>query len=517
MSNPTVNFLLCKKYFSVILALVLLFSPRVSQSIESRTIEKLIEGALSSIEKQNLIQEKQLVLKQGKENYFKHCVHCHGKKGKGDGKASKYINPQPRELSQGIFKFHSTKTNALPLDEDIIRTIKGGVPGTAMPAWGKILSDEIINSLVTYIKTFSDRFGMELPKQKIIIGMEPPFDDLSIAHGKKIYEELHCGRCHGENGKKEGELSKILKTFQGTAWFVYDLSRTAFYKNGSSGVDIYRTLTTGLDGSPMNAYDYISGFERWSLVHYLQSLHSVKRKKTFSTITKITSKLTDKPITITLDESIWEMALETQISLWPLRARKNPFNKLLIRSVYNKDKIAIKIKWKDPTADSIINNNYLDQSAIQFAVNFSDIEDSPFYGMGEKDKIVNIWHWKADVRQKIFKNKNLKQKSAVEIPDSIEGMFVNPFTESSVEEMNSKGIGSLTVQPLADQKVEGRGYWYDGHWNVVFIRNLHASSKWDIDFSDKDQVVLAFALWDGNKKEMNSNKMVSFWQILNFR
>ena len=94
MSNPTVNFLLCKKYFSVILALVLLFSPRVSQSIESRTIEKLIEGALSSIEKQNLIQEKQLVLKQGKENYFKYCVHCHGKKGKGDGKASKYINPQ---------------------------------------------------------------------------------------------------------------------------------------------------------------------------------------------------------------------------------------------------------------------------------------------------------------------------------------------------------------------------------------------------------------------------------------
>jgi DMSO reductase family type II enzyme heme b subunit len=185
--------------------------------------------------------------------------------------------------------------------------------------------------------------------------------------------------------------------------------------------------------------------------------------------------------------------------------------------VHNKNKIAIKIKWEDPTADSIINNNYIDQSAIQFAVDDSDIEDSPFYGMGEKGKIVNIWHWKADVRQKIIKNDKSRQEKTAKIPNSLTRMFVNPFTESSVEEMNSKGIGALTVQPLADQKVEGRGYWHNGYWNVVFIRNLEATSKWDIDFSVKNQVVLAFALWDGNKKDMSSNKMVSFWQTMNFR
>jgi DMSO reductase family type II enzyme heme b subunit len=185
--------------------------------------------------------------------------------------------------------------------------------------------------------------------------------------------------------------------------------------------------------------------------------------------------------------------------------------------VHNKNKIAIKIKWEDPTPDNILNNNYVDQSAIQFAVDDSDIEDSPFYGMGEKRKIVNIWHWKADVRQKIIKNGKAKQKKIAKNAKSLAGMFVNPFTESSVEEMNSRGIGALTVQPLEEQTLEGRGYWYDGYWNVVFIRNLEATSKWDIDFSDKDQVVLAFALWDGSKKEMSSNKMVSFWQTLNFR
>ena len=57
MSNLTGNFFLHKKYFSVILVLALFFSPQVSRAIESRKIEKLIEGALSPIEKQNRIKE----------------------------------------------------------------------------------------------------------------------------------------------------------------------------------------------------------------------------------------------------------------------------------------------------------------------------------------------------------------------------------------------------------------------------------------------------------------------------
>ena len=72
MSNPTANLLLSEKYFPTILALVFLFLPQISQAIESRKIEKLIEGARSPIEKQNHIKEKLLVLKQGKENYFKY-------------------------------------------------------------------------------------------------------------------------------------------------------------------------------------------------------------------------------------------------------------------------------------------------------------------------------------------------------------------------------------------------------------------------------------------------------------
>ena len=517
MKALTVHHLPLSIYIYIISVLTGLFYPQFSLAIESRKIEKMIEEAQPPTEKALLLRERERILKQGQEYYFKYCVHCHGIKGQGNGKASYYLFPQPRELSQGIFKFHTTKTNTLPLDEDLVRTIKQGIPGTTMPAWGKVLSDDSIHSLVEFIKTFSSRFSMELPGRKTFISMEPPFDSLSIAYGKELYQELRCGKCHGEDGGKEGKLSETLKNFRDTPSFVYDLRRKNSYKSGSSGADIYRTLVTGLDGSPMNAYDHISNFELWNVIHFLQSKHNIQNTKSLPAVEKIISKKTNRPITLHMEESVWKEIMATPISINPVRARKDPINYLTIQSMHNKNKIAIRMEWKDPTPDSILNNRYVDQSAIQFAIGDTDIKDSPFYGMGEKGKPVNIWHWKADVRQKIILKDKSKQKQIAKLSSPTSGMFLNPFNESSVEELNSQGIGTLTVQPLKEQKVKGKGYWENGYWRVVFIRDLQAFSKWDIDFMDKGQISIAFALWDGNKKDMNANKMVSFWQVLILR
>lgn len=506
------TFILANIYIAFILTC--LTYPQIALAIESRKIEKMIEEALPLVEKEILFQENERILKQGEEYYFKFCIYCHGYKGKGNGKASYYLFPRPRDLSQGIFKFHSTKSNTLPLDEDLVRSIKQGVPGTSMPAWGEILSDETINSLIKYIKTFSSRFNMELPGRKIKISMEPPFDNLSIAHGKKLYKELRCSKCHGKDGDKEGELSKLLKSYRGNPSFVYDLRRKNFYKSGSSGSDIYRTLVTGLDGSPMNAFDYISDFELWSLTHYLQSKHISKNNKPSPLTKKILSKTINSPIKLNLKESVWKEVMATKITLKPVKARKNPITQLRVQSVHNKNKIAIRLQWKDPTPDSALNSKFVDQTAIQFAIRETGIENSPFYGMGEKGKPVNIWHWKADVRQIVLRNKVSKPKTAARPFSMTAGLLLNPFTESSVEELNSRGIGTLSIQSLKNQNVEGRGVWNNGFWSVVLIRDLNAFNKWDVDFIKKNQTLLAFALWDGNKKDMNANKMVSFWQVL---
>ena len=86
-----------------------LFFTHASLAIESRKIDKMIEEAQPHGKKLDSIRERKKILNQGKEYYFNFCIHCHGAKGKGDGQASYYLFPKPRELSQGIYKFHSTQ------------------------------------------------------------------------------------------------------------------------------------------------------------------------------------------------------------------------------------------------------------------------------------------------------------------------------------------------------------------------------------------------------------------------
>ena len=81
------------KYFCILVLIAILFFSKSSLAIESRKIEKMIEAVQPPEKKEALLQERQKLLKQGKEYYFKFCVHCHGTKGKGDGSASYHLFP----------------------------------------------------------------------------------------------------------------------------------------------------------------------------------------------------------------------------------------------------------------------------------------------------------------------------------------------------------------------------------------------------------------------------------------
>ena len=40
--------------------------------------------------------------------YRKHCVHCHGITGDGQGPTAQFLNPYPRDYRPGVYKFKST-------------------------------------------------------------------------------------------------------------------------------------------------------------------------------------------------------------------------------------------------------------------------------------------------------------------------------------------------------------------------------------------------------------------------
>ena len=479
-------------------------------AVDSRKVEKMIEDSLPENEQALSAEKRKQLLKAGETIYRKFCVHCHGPQGRGDGAATPYLSPQPRDLSSGIFKFHSTQNNALPVDEDLARTIRQGVPGTAMPPWGRVLNTQEIQSLIEYVKTFSGRFNREIPDYRIRVGMELPYDEPSVDQGKKLYRQMRCGRCHGKNGERSGPLDASLDDIWGHTSYVYDLRRPELYKARASGHAIYQTLVAGMDGTPMTAYDYLTEDERWHLVHYLQSkftssLHHEKQKDLPLSSIKISEPVTQDPF-----HPVWKQAPKKTIRLNPVQFRGHPIDHLQVQSIHNDHDIAFRLIWSDPQPDGAetTSSGYLDEAAIQFALKPGPVQDGPFYGMGERRKPVNIWHWKADISQAIIGNSG----RAVSIRK--ENHFVNPFNESPVEELNASGFGSLYVQSMQNQQLRGNGTWKDGKWAVVFIRELATPSRQDIHFKRGNHFLLAFAVWDGANKDKNANKVVSFWKTL---
>ena len=222
-------------------------------------------------------------MQRGGELYFRACAPCHGIQGDGKGPAARGFDPAPRNFRRGAYKFRTTVSGALPLDEDLERTIREGVPGTEMPRWKNVLSESDIRVVVKYIKTFYPYFddpdSLPLPEDIIEVPEERPFEPslASIAAGRKLFIDQDCVKCHGKSGVGDGPQADELVDDWEVPILPANLTRP-YYKNGKRDQDIYRVFTSALNGTPMPAFDELTEEERWQLVDYVQSL---EQKKTF--------------------------------------------------------------------------------------------------------------------------------------------------------------------------------------------------------------------------------------------
>jgi cytochrome c oxidase cbb3-type subunit 2 len=173
-----------------------------------------------------------------------------------------------------VYKCRSTATGVLPTDNDLFMTITIGLPGTAMKGYGDLLSADARRDLVEYLKTFSPRFKEEKiePEEIIKYPAEQPASEKSIARGAEVYVAEKCIDCHGESGRGDGPSTPTLRDGWGRPAKPFDLT-IGIYRCGASDSDIYRTLFTGLDGTPMPSFaDTVKPADRWPLVHYVKSL-----------------------------------------------------------------------------------------------------------------------------------------------------------------------------------------------------------------------------------------------------
>jgi len=218
----------------------------------------------------------------GKDDYRRYCVSCHGELGDGNGEVAQWLDPpmwpKPRDFQLGIFKCRSTLTGTLPTDQDLFDTIARGLDRSAMPQWSTFTKQESAD-LVAFVKHFSPRFVGEKPGTPITIPPEPEVTPERVKNGREVFARVQCWKCHGVEGKANGPSAPTLQDDLGRPIAPFNFTDGSRPKCGDTDRDIYKIFMTGLDGTPMPSFaDNIKPDEAWDLVFYLRTLMSQRSK-----------------------------------------------------------------------------------------------------------------------------------------------------------------------------------------------------------------------------------------------
>lgn len=228
--------------------------------------------------------EKPAAVPEVEDVYTLSCAPCHGSNGAGDGPIASFIAPYrapaPRDFSTGHYKVRSTPSGSVPTDADLFRTITRGIP-RYMPGFAS-LDEAVRHGLVDHVKAFSNRFTGSTPTP-VEIPPPPPRATDAVSRGARTYEDLGCPACHGTHGRGDGPAASALRDTSGRPLAPADLAQPTWFKGGSSPTDLYRTLLTGFDGTPMPGYaDVFHGMPPdapWNLIAFIESLSAQARDR----------------------------------------------------------------------------------------------------------------------------------------------------------------------------------------------------------------------------------------------
>ena len=444
----------------------------------------------------------------GEKVYEHRCVQCHGPGGDALGPGANFMLPRPRVFKDNAsYKFRTTPSGVLPTDEDLFRVITVGIPGTSMPGFDALPESERWD-LVAYIKSLSEDFEdedyleeVEVPDELVAM-VPPPITPEALARGEELYLANKCNQCHGDMGRGNGPSWPDLKDDWGNPILPADLTNRESYRNGATAEDIFRTITTGLNGTPMPAYvDSVDVDQRWDLTHYVRSLGPPDQE----TRDEIVLAIRVDALPESADDEAWDGAPTARFKtlpniITPPRLFWSSVEYVMVQALYSETEIALRIHWNDRNAsegtdgdtvykdwDTTIYKDtaHPDQFAVQFPVR-NDPAVRPFFLMGDGKRSVNLWWWRSDT--------------------------------DVISEFNAKGYGTQAPQPEKSQTIQGGATWEDGEY-TMFVRRSLASpdTKKDVQIETGTFLPLAFHVWDGSRGEVGNRRSVTTWYWLYLR
>jgi len=479
------------------------------------------------------------LLEKGKKVYFKRCVWCHGVEGGGDGPSADRLFTRPRNFIQGTFKIRVTDSGELPMEADLIKTVKNGLQGSAMPAWGEFLAEDEIVAVVNFVKSLVQDRDFSDEDEEVFVqdfgsnpwGTTGPYHlgvpQADIDAGKEIFIKNKCFECHGGEGRGDG--NPTMKDDWGFPIVAADWQQCWNFRGARrdyyNPFNVVRTITTGLNGTPMpNFKDQITVEDRWKIAAFVNSLCPRKNidKLTAKPIPDflIQSVYTEGPVSPKIDDPSWQSS-DTDGKIIPVseeiaenpkrhyiamagqitRGKRNfdpKTDNLWVTSRWSAEENAVYYLVEYHQRFMSEDPEFPDAVAIQWPAQLQELfgAEKPYFIMGDSKKPVDIW--KAKFMAKDYNPTNAPKPDGYKL-------------DVSVEEIVGRGYDALSAKE-SEAKVEVVDSIYkQGRVKVLFKRTLATEGEFDVQIPTEQFVPVSFFQWAGRDKESDEHMAISTW------
>lgn len=553
---------------SLVLLGVLMVCVGLSQPVLAQEAEGFILGKLPAPQPAEQIEA-------GKRVYFTKCVWCHGVTGAGDGPGADRLWPRPRNFNAGTFKIRHTASGELPLIEaDLFQTVTHGLPGSAMPSWEGILSDDQRRDVLAFVtmelvvdrswqdEEFEELHILELDK---LAAQAVPQSAESIKRGSELVVENKCIECHGLEGRGDGNAFN-LKDDWGFSIQPADWHKCWNFRGSRQDAynvkNIFRTFSTGINGTPMPSFaDNTTIEDRWHIANYVASLCERDTDvdiaggnvtdeiaaALFAAKPRGIDPLTDKPkvnfvipskfaegeLPVDQFDERWKtverriIAIGGQITHKP-RNFVNRIDDVWVRSLYNDTHLTLMFQWDDRT--NSVQKDDVDWEPYE--VNLEDygiVEGEPGGSLFDDDGMHPDSIAAKQTSYQVF-NDGLAFQMPIkfqELPAPRKPRYFWGDEGFPVDIAKWTADGNLMAYEGVgwDQDLEDRddfteqlklvkAEWKDGRWTVIISRPLKADYEADTYIELGKYIPINFFVWDGHNGDVGRKMGVSAFYYL---